>query len=249
MIKMKRVVLLAVIAAIAAFAVYVYLNPYMFTPIETKDCGNDTICIKDLDNKRVECIPSSTIVTGRDGIILMVNITRVGDKCVQTETVMGSEELKSEYLTGRNTTCENNLSYTGPQICPGSLYDYVVTPEGGGGSGPNPPAIPVLTCGLDDQECKSTADGYLQNCVTSKITNTEYRWLPDGYWTMFFDVSRLAEECHYFVQVLNAVNLPPGTPISVIGSNMTCDIPLYEFPVGPLNSTWCEGSLYDYLHP
>jgi len=249
MITMKKVfVLVPVIAALAAFAVYVYLNPFMFAPVETKDCGDDENCISDLENKVAECIPSSTIITGRDGLILMVNITREGDKCVRTETVIGSEEVLSRYLVGRNNTCETNLSDDN-QICPGSLYDYVKPSGGGGDSGgaPKPPGIPVLTCGLDDDECKVTADDYLQDCITSKITNTEYRWLPDGYWTLYFDVSRLAE-CHYYVEVLNAISLPPGVPTDIIGYNMTCDVPLSEIPVGPLNASWCEGNLYDYLH-
>src|SRR4030042_5173459 len=250
MIKMKRfLVLVPVIATIAAFALYVYLNPFMFAPVETKDCGSDINCINDLETKKIQCIPSSTIITGRDGIILMVNITRQGDKCVETETVVGAEELKGRYLVGHNTTCETNLSDTGPQICPGSLYDYV-KPSGGGGSpggGIVPVGPPAPTCGLDDVQCKAAADDYLQDCVHSKITNTEYRWLPDGSWTLFFDVSRLAGTCHYYVEVLNAVNLPPGTPATIIGSNMTCDIPFSEFPVGRLNSTRCAGSLYDSL--
>lgn len=254
MIKMKKVfVLLSVTAALAAFAIYVYLNPFLFMPVETQNCGREDIgCIKEMETKRWECIPSSTIISGRDGIILMVNITREGDKCVRTETVIGSEELQSIYLLGHNVTCISNLSEMSskPQVCPGSLYDYVKS--SGGGESPGgvvmPAGPPVLTCILDDQECKTTADGYLQNCITSKITNTEYMWLPDGYWTLFFDVSRLAE-CHYYVEVLNAVNLPPGTPTAIIGYNMTCDVPLSELPVGPLNSSWCEGDLYDYLHP
>jgi hypothetical protein len=123
--------------------------------------------------------------------------------------------------------------------------------EGGGSGGgpPGPPPIPSITCDIDDEECKATADGYLQNCTNSRITNTVQRWEPDGYWTLFFNVSKQQEECQYYVEVLNAVNLPPGTPISIIGSNMTCNIPLSEFPVGILNSTWCEGNLYTYLYP
>ena len=249
----KMVLLIPAAVAAAVIFSWVYFNySFLFMPVETKDCGRDLDCISGLEKKIEECVPSSTIITGRDGIILMVNITREGDKCVRTETVIGSEELQSRYLVGRNTTCETNLSDTGPQICPGSLYDYVVPSGGGGGGslggGTIPVGPPVLTCILDDEECKKTADGYLQNCITAKITNTEYMWMPDGYWTLFFDVSRTAE-CHYYVVVLNAVNLPPGTPTDIIGYNMTCDVPLSELPVGPLNSSWCEGDLYDYLHP
>jgi hypothetical protein len=224
----------------------------MLGPMETQNCeSGNADCLKDLQDKKENCVPSSTIIEGRDGILLMVNITREGDKCIRTETVIGADP-ESDYLLDHNVTCESGLSDLDDprsQVCPGSLYDYVVPSGDGGAPGAvPPPGIPELGCGLDDDECKTEADEYLHNCINAKITNTELRWDPDGFWTLFFNISRETEECYYYIEVLNAVNLPPGVPTTIIGMNMTCNIPFSEFPVGNLTATWCTGELYDYLY-
>jgi len=251
---MKRMfALLPAIAVLAALSVYVYFN-FLSMPVETQNCGSDIACIREMEAKKEECIPSSTIISGRDGIILMVNITREGDRCIRTENIIGTGP-ESDYLIGHNVTCEDELSelgYPEKTVCPGSLYDYVMSSEGGGGSpggGPLIPGIPEFNCGLEDNECKDEAITYIESCANCKIISTDLRWEPEGYWTTFTNVSRQTQECLLYLEVLNAVNLPPGTPTAIIGSNMTCDIPLSEFPLSVFNSTWCEGSLYDYLHP
>ena len=254
---MKPALLVLTAVVIAAIPVYVYLNYYMFVPIETFDCGQDPSCIQGLETKKSECIPSSTIMEGRDGIVLMVNITWEGDRCIRTETVLDAPE--SGYLVGHNVTCQSNLSQLDkPEslVCPGSLYDFVKpSAEGGGGGGGDggpvpapPPGIPELNCGVDDNNCKDIANQYLLGCASSKIINTDIRWVPEGYWTTLTNISR-EYECSIYFEVLNAVNLPPGVPSTIIGMNMTCIIPFSEFPIANFTSQWCSGELFDYLQP
>jgi hypothetical protein len=246
-----RMVLLLAAVVLAAISVFVFLNYSMFLAVETADCRQDPSCAQDLETKMAECVPSSTIIEGRDGIVLMVNITREGEKCVRTETVLDAPE--SSYLVGHNVTCESNLSQLDdPEslACPGSLYDYV-KPSGGGGGGSSgpapPPRIPELNCGIDDNECKDLANQYLLGCTNSKIINTDIVWYPTGYWTTLTNISRQVYNCWLYFEVLNAVNLPPGIPSNITGINMTCNVPLSAFPISNFTSEWCSGELFDYL--
>jgi len=248
---MKPALFVLAAVVIAAIPVYVYLNYYMFVPIETFDCGQDPSCIQGLETKKSECIPSSTIMEGRDGIVLMVNITREGDKCIRTERVLDAPE--SSYLVGHNVTCESGLSQLNkPEslACPGSLYDFVKPSGGEGGGGdpgsPPPPKIHELNCGIDDNACKDLANHYLQGCENSKIINTDIIWYPTGYWTIFINISR-TYECWLYFEVLNAVNIPPAVPSTIIGMNMTCNISFSEFPIANFTSEWCSGEFFDYL--
>jgi hypothetical protein len=251
-----RIMLAALVAAAAIFSAFALMSySCLFWPLETANCArDDAACAAGLDARIENCTPSSTIIEGRDGIVLMVNITREGDRCVRTETVVGSTEAKSEYLLGHNVTCESDLSELDkPEslVCPGSLYDYVMPSggEGGAGAAMPPPGIPEFNCGVDDDECKTESDSFLQNCLNAKIINTDLRWEPDGYWTLLLNVSRQPEECDYYVEVLNAVNLPPGVPATIIGDNMTCNVPLSEIPIQNLTAAYCSGDLYTYLYP
>jgi len=254
---MKRVFLIPAAVVFVLIVFYVYSNySFMFHPVTTSICAKeDKDCIKNLETNKENCIPSSTIIEGRDGIVLMVNITRKGEKCVRTETVIDSKNQESNYLIGKNITCEYELSQinnASATACPGSLYDYVLPSPGGGGNGGLIPFIPVFPkqeCELADEYCKSTALDYLQECINSEIISTELRWQPDGYWTILIKVERETYTCKLYLEVLNAVNLPPGTPATIIGSNMTCQVPYSEFPIENLLASWCAGELYDYLYP
>lgn len=245
---MLAIVAVAVAAVVSTFALLNY--SYLFWPQETANCArDDAACAAVLDDRVDNCIPSSTIIEGRDGIVLMVNITRVGDVCVRTEEVIASRQ-ENAYLLDHNVTCDYNLSdisNASETACPGSLYDYAVSSEGGGGI-PGIFTIPKISCGLVDNACKDTASDWFQGCVTSEITNTQMRWMPNGYWTMLTKINRQAEICQVYFEILNAVNLPPGTPSTLIGSSMSCSIPLSSFPVENLTVTWCTGDLYTYLY-
>ena len=63
-IKM-RIALIAVVAVVALASIFVFLNYRMFLPVETADCGSDPSCIQGLETNMGECVPSSTIITGR----------------------------------------------------------------------------------------------------------------------------------------------------------------------------------------
>ena len=246
---MRMALLLAAVVLAAAIPIFVFLNYRMFLPVETADCRQDPSCAQDLETKMSECVPSSTIMEGRDGIVLMVNITREGDECIRTETVLDAPE--SGYLIGHNVTCESNLSQlSDPEslACPGSLYDYVKpSGGGGGGSGPAPlPGIPQFSCGIDDSACKDAGTQYVQGCQNSKMITTDIIWYPSGYWTLLINITR-QDNCSLYFEVLNAVDIPPGIPSTIIGMNMTCNVPFSDFPLTNLTTEWCSGELFDYI--
>jgi hypothetical protein len=251
MIKMRRIVLLPAIAALAAFAVYVYLNPFMFMPVETKDCGSDVNCIREMEAMKDGCVPSSTIITGRDGIILMVNITREGDKCIRTESVVDSGN--DSYLLNHSNTCEFGLSQLGNSsatACLGSIYDFVKPPPeevGHVGSG-TVQKDPFPNCGFYDYDCKEKISSTVQNCVEYEMTDVDMKWEPGGYWVGLIRVERINDSCSIYLQVLNAVNLPPDVPSDIIGSYMTCTVPLSDIPVTYIPESSCIGNLYPYLY-
>jgi hypothetical protein len=258
-IKMKRILLLIPAAIIFILAAYIYFNPFIFQPITTVVCQRTDIgCIKDAEIKKNDCIPSSSIIEGNNGIHLMVNITREGDKCVRTEEVVGSETPENSYLTGNNVTCEYDLSQIkniSATACKGSLYEYVVPSGGYGGGGggyvippSQPDTLPQILCGTDDQACKQTATDYIDNCTNYEVVNTELRWGPSGYWTVLIRINRHQDYCSFYYEVLNALNLPPGIPSNIIGSSMTCNIPLSALPFENLAAEWCTGDLYNYLY-
>lgn len=245
---MKVIAFLLFAGIIGSIFLY-YISNFHY---ETVECERgDRLCIENFETNRENCIPSSTIIHGRDGIVLMVNITREDGKCVRKETVIGSENPESDYLLGRNMTCEYGLS--GLQTpsetkCPGSLYDYVVEGKGSAlGGGSIIPTNPRKECGLEDEECKYKGIGYIESCIDAEIITTDLRWEPLGYWTMLTKVNRRDNICILYFEILNAVNLPPGIPTTIIGSNMTCKIPVSEFPIQNLTASWCAGELYNYI--
>jgi hypothetical protein len=247
---MKMWVIIPVAAAVVLAFIYANYS-FMFLSVETRGCAaGDMGCVRDLQAGKEGCIPSSTIIEGTDGIILMVNITRVGDECVRTEEVIGSAK-DNEYLLGRNLTCNYSLSEldnASATACPGSLYDYVAASMGEeGGGGYQPPGIPRISCGLEDYACKDKVTSYLQSCTDYEIVTVELRLEPSGYWTAHIKISKHPETCWIYFEVINAVNLPPGIPSTIIGSTMTCDVPLYEMPVQNFSSSWCSGELYEYI--
>ncbi|MCX6814925.1 MAG: hypothetical protein NTY20_04740, partial [Candidatus Aenigmarchaeota archaeon] len=248
---MKRIFFIPAAVVLVIFFAYIYANySFMFQPITTLKCSTgETGCIKNAQAEKENCIPSSTIIEGRNGILLMVNITREGDRCIRTEEVIESKNQENNYLLGHNVTCNysfSQLDNASATACPGSLYDYVM-PSGGGG-GFLQPGIPSPNCGIDDNVCKDQASDYVQTCTTSQIVNTELRWEPGGYWTELIKVNRYADECWLYFEILNAVNLPPGVPSSIIGSTMTCKVPISEFPIQNLTASWCAGDLYSYIY-
>lgn len=247
----KRLLIPAAVAA-AVFFVYIYANySFMFQPVETHNCSiGDSGCVNSMQSEKENCIPSSTIIEGTDGIMLMVNITRDGDKCVRSEEVIGSGK-DNEYLLGHNLTCNyslyqlDNFSAT---ACPGSLYDYVMPTKGGQPAGFQLPGIPKISCGLEDYECKGRVTSYLQGCTDYEIVTVELKLEPSGYWTAHIKINRNPGNCQIYFEVINAVNLPPGIPSTIIGSTMTCNVPLSELTSRNLSASWCTGELYDYIN-
>jgi hypothetical protein len=259
-IKMKKAFLIPVLAVLALLMFYLYSNySFLFQPIATVECAKeDSACVRAVESNRIACMPSSVIIEGRDGIVLMVNITREGDKCVRTEKVVGSEKQESDYLLGHNVSCNYSLSQldnASATACPGSIYDYV-RPSGGsgssGGAGGSTPSsgqgIPKLTCGIEDVECKGMIINYIDNCVASQTINTDLKWRPQGYWTELIKITRYPDSCFLYFEILNAVNLPPGVPTTIIGSSMSCNIPYSGLLSENLTASWCSGELYDYLY-
>jgi len=228
-------------------------------PKQTNVCSAENIsCARDLHTKNVNCIPSSTIVKTKDGITIMINITRIGDKCVRTERVLDAEG--KDYLIGYKVNCSFPLNdMKDPKVlknCSGSLYDYLVPEEGGEGGGGDSGAgegtqetPTALYCPLNDIQCKEEAKNRIVNCIDSEITNVEFRWEPDGYWTAYTEIQRTGEVCEIYMEILNAVNIPPGVPADIIGYNLTCEVPVTELPyMEQLTSQWCSGKLLDYLY-
>jgi hypothetical protein len=253
---MKKTALLPLAASIILVSVFVYLNPFILQYIQILKCtSGDANCIKEAKSMKENCIPSSTVIEGRDGIVLMVNITREGGRCIRTETVINSTDPDSNYLVGHNVTCESELSRLDePEslVCPGSLYDYVVPSgddEEGGASGGGyvpPQGIPQIVCGIEDDSCKNQASQYVQGCINSKTITTDIIYYPSGYWTLLMNITR-ADECVLYFEVLNAVDIPPANPSTLLGLNMTCSVPLSEFPLESLKPEWCAGDLFDYI--
>jgi hypothetical protein len=250
---MKKVVLfMPVIVAAVVFFSWIYINySFLFMPVETQNCGSDIDCIKGMEAKKEQCMPSSTIITGRDGIMLMVNITREGDRCIRTESIVNPGNDSS--LLNHNNTCEFDLSQLGNSsatACPGSIYDFIKPPPEGGGS-PTPAVAqrdPFPNCGIYDYGCKERISSNVQNCVVYEMTDVDLKWEPGGYWMGLIRVERINDSCVIFLQVLNAVNLPPDVPSDIIGSYMTCIVPLSELPVTYIPESSCTGNLYPYLY-
>ncbi len=246
--RMKK----AVVAGLAAafFAALLAYSAHI-APVITVTCdANDTSCMNDLEVKKDQCAPSSFIIVGRDGIRMMINITMEGDRCVRTEQVLDAPRDEDSYLIGRNLTCNYSLSEIGnasATACPGSLYDYAVPFEGQAGGVGNIFQLPKISCSMDDSECKDAALTYLDNCINSEIVSTEFKLNPYGYWTAYIRVTRLPEICRIYFEVLNAVNLPPGIPASIIGTSMVCNVPLSEMPIDNLTKSSCTGELFNYV--
>jgi hypothetical protein len=249
---MKAALLLAVVVIAAAGVLYL-LFPGIFQGLLGLQCAPDDMeCLANLlDANREECIPSVTEITNADGIILRVTISREGDRCVRHEEVIGVNE-SYRYLLGYNVTCDTPLDQLDdPRLllgCNGSLQDYLVPPSGGGtGSGGGEPEGPIyLYCGLEDEECKGTAESYLALCTTSEIVDVDPVWRPLGYWTLYFNIQK-KDMCTIYVEVLNAVDMPPGYPADIIGYNLTCQVPIGELPMSEMTEELCTGSLLPYF--
>jgi hypothetical protein len=69
-----------------------------------------------------------------------------------------------------------------------------------------------------------------------------------SYWTVYINVERLSTTCQTFYEVTNIVNLPPEMPPQIMGMNMTCTVPLSEFPITGLHASYCKGDLMEYIH-
>lgn len=240
----------------------IYLSWDILTkPLETEICKAGTGCEKDVYTKVKNCLPSSTIIETENGT-LMINISRKGDKCIRTEKVIEIKNEKMQKLLGYEANCTYEIK--NPKTissCPGSLYEYMVplspteTPEEGGGGGgggtgeEKPGGIKTLYCSSEDLQCKQTASEYVRNCVPSEITNVELRWEPNGYWTIYIKIAPFSDYCWIYIEIINAMNIPPGVPSDIIGYNLTCEIPFKELPeMEELTSEWCEGSLLEYLY-
>ncbi len=251
-------ILLAITGITAAFGTLFIVYPGILQSILNElspahKCGpGDAGCLADvMKENRDNCIPSVTEVTNKDGIVLRVTITREGSRCIRYEEVVGVNE-SYRYLLGYNVTCDTPLDQLDdPKAllgCSGSVQDYLAPPEspasGGESSGPAGP--PYLYCGLEDEDCKSTAEDYLGACTTSEIVNIDPVWRPLGYWTLYFSIQK-QDKCRIYIEVLNAVNIPPGYPSDIIGYNLSCTIPLEDLPLNEMTEEYCAGNLLPYF--
>jgi hypothetical protein len=249
-ISVKRALMIIALVALGAFALQSYAS--QLSPVVTAECAqNDSGCIKNLGTNVEECIPSSTLMQGRDGIWLMVNITREGNRCVRTENVVSSEKPENEYLLNHSVTCEFSLSNMGnasATACPGTIYDFVTPPPAEGSQGAHVEYDPFPHCGFYSYGCKERISSNVQNCVISEMTDNDLKWEPNGYWTGLIRLQRVGDVCQLYLEVLNAVNLPPDVPSTLIGSSMTCNISVSELPVQYVPESACDGNLYQYLY-
>jgi hypothetical protein len=115
-------------------------------------------------------------------------------------------------------------------------------------------------CSLEADDCKEEAAEHITECQESEITmDMELNHTQGGttYWTLFIDIDRLPveyteteklpERCRMYHELINAVNLPPEIPPSIVGMSMTCTIELYRFPISSVTVRFCEGDLVDYI--
>lgn len=254
----KILYLLGVVVFISMIIVLFTLS----TLPENIEClPGDKDCMSKVRESRELCNPSTSIVTvgnSTNYIKLRITVYREGDKCITKEEVIEDVDsgVASYDITGYNNTCNltaEELEKYGPHACQGSLFDFVAPEDskGGKGFGGGTPESepPHLYCTLEDDGCKLVATGYISTCVPSKIEGTESLYVGEGnvYLSIYVEISKDSSECFLYYKVINAVNLPPEIPPQVIGMDMTCTIPLSEFPIGGVEESSCSGPLIDYF--
>lgn len=231
------------LAGLILFAILTGLiaHVWYFSPQNVIFCTpGDLECLRRAARAREHCNPSHIYVE-TENRTLEVNLDPGPEGCTICEKI-------------ENTNYSVNCTVPiGETECPegGSLYDYVA-PEGGGG-GPEEEELPpeqgerpVLECSLTDVECKNRGAYYLENCISSTITDDDKRW-ASGYWTKYIAVDRTGSTCKLYFEITNAVDIPPEIPPDIVGMTMDCEIPLSEFPITEVEEGWCTGELYKYL--
>lgn len=238
---------LVMIAILAGSGVAFTQFNYMTMEKQVFQCSpGDLECLRKASQYMDDCIPSRFSVEG-DNLTLVVDVTRGPGDCTYRE-----DELNSGY----STNCTVPVGEGG---CEGSLFDYMVPPEGGGGEGPPgdgggdglPPVPPEwerpeLYCSLGDFQCKEQSVYYVKNCLPATITDDDQRW-ASGYWTKYVEVDRTDGYCEFYFEILNAVDIPPEVPPNIVGMTMECTIPLTEFPLEEVTEEWCYGPLFEYV--
>ncbi len=230
----------------------------------------DIECLERVKSLRSNCTPSESIVTvgnTTNNITIKVTTHKKGENCIVNEEVLNDCNSGITYynLTGYNISCDmppELWEKYGLHGCEGSLLNYVSpSSEGdnGGGSGGGE-YIYQAYCSLEADDCKAEAANYIKNCWLADILmDMEVNHLQGGtsYWTIsilidqlpveYTQTQKLQERCGIYHELVNAVNLPPEIPPSTIGSNMTCTIPLKNFPINSVSVRWCEGELAEYI--
>lgn len=277
MIMKRKWVVLIVLALAALAIVHVFVMPldrlFMYLISERSVCGpGDAECIERLKAVRGNCSPSVSIVTvgnATNNVTFRVTTFMKDGKCVTEEVVIddANSGIAPFDITGYNTTCDvplDVLEEFGQKACNGSLLSYLSSdgkaPSAEDEEGVEEEYVYTAYCSLEADDCKETAAQYVQTCGESEITmDLEINHTQGGvsYWTIFIDVEQLPVEytdtgklparCSIYHELINAVNLPPEIPPGIIGMNMTCTIPLTEFPISGVSVSSCDGGLVDYM--
>jgi hypothetical protein len=271
--KRKLALVLAVVCALALTHLFVYPLDKFLTLLfaERMQCApGDTECLQRMQSLRDNCTPSVSIVTvgnGTNNLTIRVTTYWKGDKCVTEEEVISDDNsgLANFNITGYKTECEldgEKLEKFGQKACNGSLLSFV-----GGGESAGEFSEPSgdeevfqAYCSLEAEDCKEEAATRIKTCGDSEILmDQELNHTQGGltYWTLFIkietlpveytDTGKLPERCSIYHELINAVNLPPEIPPSIVGMTMTCTIESWRFPISAVTVNFCEGDLIDYI--
>ncbi len=268
--------LIAAVVVLAAvhFFVFPLDRLLMLITAQRTDClPGDVDCAKEVASLRNNCTPSvSTMVIGNATNNITVRLTTYmkDGKCVTEEIVLDDSDsgIAPFNITGYNTTCEveeERLDDFGQHSCNGSLTAFVSPDDGGSavqesGDEADDEYVYKAYCSLDAEDCQEEAASHITQCMEAEILmDMQINHSQGGvsYWSIFIDIEqlpveytdlgKLPERCSMYHELVDAVNLPPEIPPSVIGMNMTCTIPMSEFPISGVTARDCTGDLMEYI--
>jgi hypothetical protein len=203
------------------------------------------------------CNTSSSIIkrgNSTNYIVLNVTVYIEGGKCMVREEVLqdANSGMAGYNLTGYNITC--NLSYDelrkfGMRTCQGSISSFA-SALGSGASGGTVTVSGKILCSLYDAACKERMLRNIKQCGESEMLDDALIGEDlnrTSYWTLYINIGKPGGNCEIYYEVVNIANLPPEIPPNVKGMNMTCRIPLSNFPIQYVTVYWCDGSLEQYI--
>ncbi len=272
MVSKKYATLAVLVVILLAVHFFVFPLDRLFTLIvaEKYNCGpGDEDCLQKVNSVRGNCTPPSvsivTIGNETNNITIQTTTYMKDGKCVTEEIVLedANSAIAPFDITGYNTTCEveeEKLEVFGQHACNGSIMAYISGDEEVGGEPEEDEYVYQAYCSLEAENCKEEAAQYIKNCDESQITmDMEINHTQGGvsYWTIYIEITELPLEytelgklparCQMYHELINAVNLPPEIPPSIIGMAMTCEIELSKFPIDAVTASYCDGDLLDYI--